>query len=85
MSEEIKKENLYFLYFPWFLCVQATVLEWVAIPFSRGSSRPRDIPAPGIEPGSPPFQADSLSVATMEALIFFSTQLPMYFLYSLEK
>ena len=33
---------------------QAGVLEWVAIAFSRGS------PNPGIEPGSPAFQADAL-------------------------
>ena len=85
MSEEIKKENLYFPHLPWFLCVQATILEWVAIPFFWGSSRPGDIPDPGIEPEFPPFQADSLSVATREALLFFSTQLPVYLLYSLEK
>ena len=35
--------------------LQARLLEWVAIPFSRGSSQP------GIEPGSPALQADSLS------------------------
>ena len=34
--------------------LQARILEWVAIPFSRGSSDP------GIEPGSPTLQADSL-------------------------
>ena len=34
--------------------LQARILEWVAIPFSRGSSQPR------IEPVSPTFQADSL-------------------------
>ena len=34
--------------------LQARILEWVAIPFSRGSSQP------GIEPGSPALQADSL-------------------------
>ena len=34
--------------------LQARVLEWVAIPFSR------DLPNPGIEPGSPALQADSL-------------------------
>ena len=34
---------------------QARILEWVAIPFSRGSS-----PHQGIEPGSPALQADSL-------------------------
>ena len=33
---------------------QARILEWVAFPFSRGSSQP------GIEPGSPALQADSL-------------------------
>ena len=33
---------------------QARVLEWVAIPFSRGSSQPR------MEPRSPALQADSL-------------------------
>ena len=35
--------------------LQARVLEWVAIPFSRGSSPPRDSP-----PRSPALQADSL-------------------------
>ena len=34
---------------------QARILEWIAIPFSRGSSRPRD------EPGAPALQADALS------------------------
>ena len=34
--------------------LQARILEWVAISFSRGSSGPR------IEPGSPALQADSL-------------------------
>ena len=34
--------------------LQARILEWVAIPFSRG------LPDPGIEPGSPALQADSL-------------------------
>ena len=34
--------------------LQARILEWVAIPFSRESSRP------GMEPGSPASQADSL-------------------------
>ena len=36
--------------------LQARVLEWVAISFCRGSS-----PDPGIEPGSPTFQADALT------------------------
>ena len=35
--------------------LQARVLEWGAISFSRGSSQP------GIEPGSPAFQADALT------------------------
>ena len=34
--------------------LQARILEWVAIPFSR------DLPHPGIEPGFPELQADSL-------------------------
>ena len=33
--------------------LQARILEWVAVPFSRGSK-------PGIEPRSPTVQADSL-------------------------
>ena len=28
--------------------LQARILEWVAIPFSRGSSWPRDLPGPGL-------------------------------------
>ena len=32
----------------------------MAIPFSRGSSKPRDLPNPGIEPRSPALQVDSL-------------------------
>ena len=34
---------------------QPRILEWAGIPFSRGSSQPRDI-----NPGSPELQADSL-------------------------
>ena len=34
--------------------LQARILEWVAFPF------PGDLPNPGIEPGSPILQADSL-------------------------
>ena len=34
--------------------LQARILEWVAVPFSR------DLPNPGIEPRSPTLQADSL-------------------------
>ena len=33
--------------------LQARILEWVAIPFSR------DLPNPGTEPGSPALKADS--------------------------
>ena len=62
--------------------LQAGIMEWVALSFSRGSSQPRDwtqisrtagrfwtgypipspggLPDPGIEPGSPALQADSL-------------------------
>ena len=39
---------------------QARVREWVAISFSRGSFQPRDLPDPGIKPGSPVLQADAL-------------------------
>ena len=42
---------------PWDL--QARILEWVAIPFSRGSSRPRDLPIAA----SPALQADSLPLS----------------------
>ena len=34
--------------------LHAIILEWVAIPFSR------DLPNPGIKPGSPALQVDSL-------------------------
>ena len=65
--------------------LQARILEWVAFPFSRGSSEPwgrrqvfciagrlltswatreipspKDLPNPGMEPGSPALQANSL-------------------------
>ena len=39
---------------PWTVILQARILEWVAFPFSRGSSNP------GIEPRSPTLQVDSL-------------------------
>jgi len=41
--------------------LQARILEWVAIPSSRGSSNP------GIEPSSPALKVDSLSRATWGA------------------
>ena len=34
--------------------LQASILEWIAVPSSR------DLPDPGIKPGSPAWQADSL-------------------------
>ena len=40
--------------------LQARILEWVAISFSR------DLPDPGIKPVSPAWQADSLPWATRE-------------------
>ena len=52
--------------------LQLRILEWVAFPFSRGSSRlrlyhperarsrPGDLPSPETEPRSPALQADSL-------------------------
>ena len=36
--------------------LQARILEWVGISFSRG-----DIPNPGIKPGSPALEADALT------------------------
>ena len=39
---------------PWTVILQARILEWVAFPFSRGSSNP------GIERRSPTLQVDSL-------------------------
>ena len=35
--------------------LQARILEWIVYPFSR------DLPNPGIEPGSPALQVDSLT------------------------
>ena len=59
MSDSLLPHGLYSpcytvhgLYSPCIL--QARVLEWVAFPFSR------DLPNPGIEPGSPTLQVDSL-------------------------
>ena len=40
--------------------LQVRILEWVAFPFSTGSSQPRDLPNPGIKLRSPTLQADSL-------------------------
>ena len=46
------------------LLFSARILEWLAIPF------PRDFPDPGIEPGSPALQADSLQSEPPGNLIF---------------
>ena len=45
--------------------LQARILEWVAISFSRGSSQPRD------RPGSPALQADALSSEPHFNTVFF--------------
>ena len=45
--------------------LQARILEWVAVPFSRGSFQP-DFQL-GIEPRSPTLQADSLQVKSNSA------------------
>ena len=48
---------------------QARILEWVAISFSR------DLPDPGIKPGSPALQADAFTLwATREAYVEYITQ-----------
>ena len=46
--------SLYSLYYTVHRILQARILEWVAFPFSRGSSQS------GIEPRSPTLQVDSL-------------------------
>ena len=43
--------------------LQGRILEWVAIPFSRGSSQP------GMEPGSPAMQEDSLGFESPDTFI----------------
>ena len=45
--------------------LQARILEWVAIPFSRG------FPNPNIEPRSPVLQADSLPSESHSLMVFF--------------
>ena len=40
--------------------LQARILEYVAIPSSRGSSQPGDLPNPGIKPRPPALQVHSL-------------------------
>ena len=48
--------------------LQARILEWAAIPFSRGN-----LPNPGIEPGSPALQVDSLPVSSLSRVYSFAT------------
>ena len=89
--------------------LKARILEWVAMPSSKGSSQPRgrtqvscvaggfftiwatreaheywsgwpipspgDLPDPGIEPGSPALQVDSLPAATRKSLSILSAKL----------
>ena len=50
--------------------LQTRILEWIAMPFSR------DLPDPGVEPGSPALQADSTIWTTREALINSNRQAP---------
>ena len=97
MSNILKFHGLYSL--------QGRILEWVAVPFSRGSSQPRDqiqvsciaggfsaswttredqeywsgepLPSPdllnpGIKPGSPALQADSLLTELLFTFMYFS-------------
>ena len=47
--------------------LQTRILEWAAISFSR------DLPDPGIEPGSPALQADSLPTELRGKLEFVQT------------
>ena len=42
------------------------ILEWVAYPFSSGSPSPGAFPDPGIKPGSPALQVDSLPTELSE-------------------
>ena len=44
--------------------LQARILEWIAVPFSRGSS---DL---GIEPGPPALQADSLPLSHQRSPVY---------------
>ena len=47
--------------------LQARILEWVAIPFSRGSSQL------GIEPRSPALQADSICILLSQDFVLTGT------------
>ena len=58
--------------------LQARILEWVAFPFSRGSSQP------GIQPRSPALQVDSLQIFTI-GLLYLNCVLANCVLYPLAK
>ena len=49
--------------------LQARILEWVTYPFSIPS--PWDLPDPGIKPGSPALQADSLPTELSGKALYF--------------
>ena len=53
--------------------LQARILEWVVIPFSR------DLPDPGIEPRFPALQADSLPLEPPRKLITGNEYVPIKF------
>ena len=57
--------------------LQARKLEWVAVPFSKGSSQPRDLPNPGIEPRSSTLQMDSLPAEPQGKPIWFTAVSPI--------
>ena len=54
--------------------LQARILEWVAVPYSRGSSRP------GIKPGSAALQADSIPIEPPEKPLISHTQNASFFI-----
>ena len=60
--------------------LQARILEWVAIPFSRGSSQPRDRTQgsnTGIEPRSPTFTSLEMKICSvLERTCMGSRRLP---------
>ena len=61
MSDSLRPHGLVALRAPLSIRIlQARIVEWVAMPSSRGSSLPRDLSNPGIEPRSPALQMDSL-------------------------
>ena len=57
--------------------LQARILEWVVMPFSRGS------PNPGIEPGYPALQTDSLPTEPGKLYIHTHTYIHIYIFFIL--